>query len=34
LRNLQLKKEALDKFDLPIDVLEGVNSEKIKELTI
>ncbi|CAG8609296.1 9150_t:CDS:10, partial [Funneliformis caledonium] len=23
LRNLQLKKEALDKFDLPIDVLEG-----------
>jgi hypothetical protein len=24
LRNLQLKKEALDKFNLPIDVLEGV----------
>lgn len=23
LRNLQLKKEALDKFNLPVDVLEG-----------
>ena len=28
LRNLQLKKEALDKFNLPIDILEGVMFDK------
>jgi len=27
LRNLKLKKGALDKFQLPVDVLEGVSSE-------